>query len=293
MQHRLPFTSLFLSSLLAGPISAQVPSDAAWQEVATILQTRPADGGGYVRYNLPRADLQVRIGDVMITAPLALTGWAGFAGSPDSSTVMGDLVVTEKELHPVIAELAKQSIDVTAIHNHLVGELPHVMYVHFHVFGRANDIAHRLEAVIRLTGTPRPVASAVASPLAIDSAAVFKALGKRGKATGALAQVSFQLVVGTVTMHGRTVAPALGYGSPINILQVSANRAVATGDFAVTASQLQPLLQALAQGGITATAVHSHMVGEQPALYFVHFWGDASLPELLSHLRAAIDAAQR
>ena len=189
--------------------------------------------------------------------------------------------------------MAKQNIDVTAIHNHLVGESPRVMYIHFHVGGAAVDIARRIDLVARLTGTPRPVARPAVAVLTIDSSAVFQALGKRGRASGAFAQVSFLLVPGPVTLHGRTVVPALGYGSPVNILQVSPTRAVATGDFAVTAPQLEPLLRALAAGGITATAVHSHMVGEQPTLYFVHFWGDAPLAPLLRSLRVAVDAAQR
>lgn len=284
---------LILGSLLGQPLFGQVPSDTAWKQIATILQTSPADGGGYVRYNLPRSDLQVRVGDVAVVPSLALTGWAGFAGLPDSSMTMGDLVVTEAELGPVLAELAKQNLDVTAVHNHLVGESPHVMYIHFHAWGAAVDIARRIDLVVRLTGTPRPVARPAVAALTIDSLAVFQALGKRGRANGAFAQVSFLLVPGPVTLHGRTVVPALGYGSPVNILQVSPTRAVATGDFAVTAPQLQPLLRALAAGRVTATAVHSHMVGEQPTLYFVHFWGDAVLADLLRTLRAAVDAAQR
>ncbi len=284
---------LILGSLLAQPLFGQVPADTAWKQIATILQTEPADGGGYVRYNLPRSDLQVRVGDVTIIPSLALTGWAGFAGLPDSSMAMGDLVVTEAELGPVLAELAKQNLDVTAIHNHLVGESPHVMYIHVHAWGAAVDIARRIDLVVRLTGTPRPVARPAVAVLTIDSSAVFQALGKRGRASGAFAQVSFLLVSGPVTLHGRTVVPALGYGSPVNILQVSPTRAVATGDFAVAASQLEPLLRALAAGGITATAVHSHMVGEQPTLYFVHFWGDAAPAALLRSLRAAVDAVER
>jgi hypothetical protein len=284
---------LILGSFAASTASAQVPSDPAWQEVATILQTQPVDGGGYVRFNLPRADLLVRIGDVTVAPALALTGWAGFSGSPDSAMAMGDLVVTEPELRPVLAELAVQKIDVTAIHNHLVGESPRIMYIHVHAAGAATDIARRLDAAIRRTGTPRPVARPVPAPLVIDSAAVFQAMGKRGRASGSFAQVSFLLVPGPVTMHGQTVVPSLGYASPVNIVQVSPTRAVSTGDFAVSARQVQPLLRALAAGGITATAVHSHLIGEQPAVYFIHFWGDAPLPELLRGLRAAVDAAQR
>jgi uncharacterized protein DUF1259 len=277
---------------LAKPAFAQQPLEETWKAVATILQSPPVEAGGYVRFNFPRRDLAVRVGDVGIPAPFALTGWVGFDGTPDSATAMGDLVVTAAELGPVLAELARQSVEVMAVHNHLAGESPQVTYIHFHLTGPAARTAHALDGALGLTGTPRPVMPAATVPVTIDSAAVFTTLGKRGKASGAMAQVGLVLVTGTVTMDGRSVLPALGYASPINLLQVSANRAVATGDFAVTAGQLPHLLTALASNGITATAVHHHLVGEEPKVYFVHFWGDAPLADLLRGLRAAVDATK-
>jgi hypothetical protein len=273
-------------------LSAQQPLDQTWREVTAILQSPPVDAGGYVRFNFPRKDLAVRVGDVPIPAPFALTGWVGFDGTPDSASAMGDLVVTAAELGPVLAELARQSVEVTAVHNHLVGEEPQVTYIHFHLTGPAARTAQALDAALKVTGAQRPVTPAGAAAVTIDSGAVFAALGKHGKASGAMAQVGFVLVPGAVTMHGRTVLPALGYASPINVLQLSANRAVATGDFAVTTGQLPLLLSALAANGLTATAVHHHLVGEEPKIYFVHFWGDAPLTDLLRALRAALDATK-
>jgi len=201
-------------------------------------------------------------------------------------------VVTAAELGPVLAELARQSAEVTAVHNHLAGEEPQVIYIHFHLVGPAARTAHALDAALRLTGLPRPVMPGAAGAVTVDSAAVFAALGEHGKASGALAQVGFVLVPGAVTLHGRAVQPVLGYASPVNVLQVSANRAVATGDFAVTAGELPHLLSALAANGVTATALHHHLVGEEPKIYFVHFWGDAPLADLLRALRAALDATK-
>ena len=283
---------LALTLVLARPASAQEPTDRAWQDVAGILQSPPVDAGGYIRFNFPRKDLAVRVGSVAVPAPFALTSWVGFDGPPDSATAMGDLVVTAGELGPVLGELARQSVEVTAVHNHLAGESPQVSYIHFHLTGPGVRTARALDGALRHTATPRPVPPAPAGVVTIDSGAVFAALGKHGKASGAMAQVSFVLVTGTVTMHGQPVLPALGYASPINVLQLSRTRAVATGDFAVTAPQLQPLLSALAANGVTATAVHHHLVGEEPRLYFVHFWGDAPLTELLRALRAAVDATK-
>src|SRR6266581_545 len=203
--------------------------------------------------------------------------------------MMGDLVLTSPEVRPVLAELARERIEVTAVHNHLLGEEPRLTYIHFHSQGDAVELARRLDRAIALTGTPRPVQPAPSQPLTIDSAAVFAALGQSGKAQGAVAQLSFILVQQQVLLDGRTVTPALGYGSPINLQMVDGSRAVATGDFAVTGPKVDGLLTALAQHGITATSVHSHLIDESPRLYYIHFWADGPLPDVLRGLRAALD----
>jgi hypothetical protein len=158
--------------------------------------------------------------------------------------------------------------------------------------GAPVDLAKRLDAVLRLTATPRPVAAAASVPLAIDTTVVFGGLGRSGRARGSVAQVSYMLVPDKVTMAGMTVTPALGYGSPLNIQMVDAKRAVATGDFAITGPNVAPLLEALARNGITATALHTHMIGESPSIYFVHFWADGSLGDVVRGLKAAVDAVK-
>lgn len=279
-----------LIPLQAARAQASAP---AWDSVAGILQTATTNTGGYHRYNLPRRDLTLQIGDVTVSPALALGAWAGFSGEPGDATVMGDLITTADELPHVLAQLSQEHIDVTAIHNHLVGESPRLTYVHFHAQGRATELAARLNRVIALTGTPRPVPPAGTVALAIDTTAVFGALGQSGHGQGNVAQVGLMLVSGAVTMDGRTVTPALGYGSPVNIQMVSPQRAVATGDFAVTGPHVQRLLTALATSGITATAVHMHMIDESPKIYFIHFWADGPLPRVLAGLRAAVDAARQ
>jgi hypothetical protein len=272
--------------------SAQTPLGAPWDSVGHILQTSGSATGGYYRYTWPRRDVTLRIGDVTVSPTLALGAWAGFSGDATSATVMGDLVLTGGEVKPVLAELARQRIAVTAIHNHLVGEDPKITYVHFHAEGNPVELAGRLDRVLALTAAPRPVAVAAPQPLTIDTALVFNTLGLHGRAQGAVAQVSVVLVPGTVTLHGRTVTPALGYGTPINIQMVSVDRAVATGDFTIPAAKVAPVFEALTSHGITATALHSHLVGEEPKLYYMHFWADASLADVLRGLRAALDAAR-
>lgn len=282
------------SAPLARPVRTQQQSlGAPWDSVARILRAPGTLTGNYYRYNMPRRDLTVRVGDVTVAPALALGSWAGLSGAAADATLMGDLVVISQELRSVLAEFAQQRITVSAIHNHLAGEEPRITYIHFHDQGQVFDMATRLARVVARTATPLPVAPAAQQPVAIDTTTVFRTLGVGGRAQGGVAQVSFNLVPGTVTQHGRTVTPALGYGTPINIQMVNATRAVATGDFSVLGRQVDPVLDALAAHGITATAVHSHLINEQPTIYYIHFWAHGTLPDVLRGLRAALDAARQ
>jgi Domain of Unknown Function (DUF1259) len=284
-------------ALVVGLVGAAVPGQAAcaqsvWDSVATVLQTPATVVGGYHRYGFPRSDLTVRVGDVTIAPALALGAWVGFTDEPHEATMMGDLVVTAAELGPLLAELARQRLEVHAIHNHVVREVPEVVYVHFHGHGAPLDLATRLDRALAKTATPRPVRPAGPQPVRIDSAKVFRVLGTTGRAQGNIAQVGFVLVPGEVRMGGRLQVPALAYNSPVNIQMVDDIRAAATGDFAVLGEKVDALLDSLAAHGIVATAMHSHLIGESPRVYYIHFWGDAPLDALLAGLRAAVDAAR-
>ena len=274
------------------PLRAQSPPPPVWDSVATILQTPVKATGGYYRYNLPRRDITLRVTDVTVSPALALGSWVGFSGEPRDATVMGDLVLTAAEVKPVLAALSQERITVTAVHNHLVGEVPQVTYLHIHARGAAVDVAARLDRVVARTATPRPVAAQRAARPAIDTALVFRTLGKSGTVNGAVAQVGFVLVPGAVTLAGVPLVPAMAYGSPVNIQMVDGSRAVATGDFAVTGDKVAGLLGALTSHGIGATAVHTHLIDESPRLYYIHFWADGELGQVLAGLRAALDAAR-
>lgn len=284
--------ALSLAVLATPTLAAQAPTDPGWQDVGKILQSAPIDGGGYTRFNFPRTDVKLTVGDVAVAPSMLSTAWVGFAGTPAAADVMGDLIILAGELPGVTAALASNGIDIMGIHNHIGNEMPRLNYIHIHAMGNAADIARRLDQVFRSTAIPRPVAAAAPAPVTIDTAQVFNALGKRGKASGAVASLSFMLVQEPVMIGGMTVLPSLGYGTPIVIQQVSPTRAVATGDFSVTASHVKPIVLALAAGGITATALHIHMVGAQPEVYYIHFWGDGPMATLLKGLRGAIDAAK-
>lgn len=283
---------LFVGVFGAPSARAQAGGGAPWDSVGRVLGARVAESGGVYRYNFPRSDLTVRVGDVTVEPGLALGSWAGFAAMGSDTVVMGDLVVTASELGGVLRQLSDDGLAVTAVHNHLVGEEPRIMYVHYEGRGGALALAQKVDRALARTGAPRPVRVSEPRPVAIDTALVFRELGARGRAAGRLVQLGFNLVPRPVTMHGHAVPAALALGTPVNLQLVDGNRVVATGDFTVTAEQLDPVLDALARHGIVATAVHSHLVGESPTLYYMHFWADGPLPEVLRGLRAALDAAR-
>jgi hypothetical protein len=286
-------TIIITTVLLAAASSTQAQTSlpAPWDSVGRILKTSGTATGGYYRYGWPRRDMTLRIRDVTVAPGIALGTWAGFAGEPAAATMMGDLVLTSDELKPVLAELASQRIGVTAIHNHGVGD-PQITYVHYHADGEAVDLATRLDRVLARTKTPRPVTAAAAQPVTVDTALIFGTLGIRGRAQGNLALMSTVLVPGQVRMDGKVLNPALAYGTPINIQVLDQGRAVATGDFSIPADKVAPVLSALTQNGITATALHTHLIGEEPRVYYMHFWADGQLADVLKGLRAALDAAR-
>jgi hypothetical protein len=285
-----PAVALLALSLACPAARAAAQTPAVWDSVARTLRTPAVPSAGYVRYNFPRRDITLRMGRVVVAPALALGAWLGFAGDPADAMMMGDLVLKPEELRAVLAALAEQVVPVTAVHNHLVGEMPRLIYVHVHAQGPAMELAARMDRVLAVTGTPRPVVGSAPAPVTIDTARVFAALG-HGRASGAVAQVSLVLVPVAVTMEGRPLVPALAYASPVNVQAVSATRVVATGDLAVPGPKVFGVVSSFATHGITTTAVHSHLIGETPHVYYIHFWADGPRDEVLAGLRAAVDAA--
>ena len=281
-------------ALISGPAFAQTPAAVPfpWDSLGRVLGTDLASVAGAYRYNFPRADLHVRVGDVIVAPALALVGWAGFATFGSDTVVVGDLVVTTPELAVVLGRLAAEGVAVTAIHNHLAGEEPRLVFVHYMARGPALTLAMKIRTVLAATGTPLPVRTTLPQPVTIDTALVQRELGTAGKASGSVTQLGFDLVTGTVTMDGVTVPAALGLRSPINLQSLSSDRVVGTGDFAVTGDKVDGILKALAQSGITTTAVHSHLIGETPTMYFIHFWADGAPATVLRGLRDALAAAR-
>ncbi|HKC46960.1 MAG TPA: DUF1259 domain-containing protein [Gemmatimonadales bacterium] len=280
--------TILTSLLLPAGLPAQ---QAVWDSVGRALQSTPAPAAGYIRFNFPRRDLTLKMGDLTVSR-LALGAWAGFIGNSKQAMVMGDLVVTQSELLPVEAAIDSQHLAVLGVHNHLTGESPTIMYVHFHGVGPAVELARRLDHVLAKTSTPRGMSGPATAPVTIDTALVFSTLGAKGTASGAVAQLGSVLIKGNVAMSGDTIPPALAAGTAINIQAIATDRFVATGDFAVYQDRVDAVIDALTSHAITASAVHNHMRNENPAIYFIHFWADGAPAVVLAGIKAALDAGK-
>jgi len=268
------------------------PLGAPWDSVGRVLGANGAANAGTVRYNIPRVDLRLRVGDVAVAPALALITWAAFGVMGTDTVVMGDVVTVWAELGTVLHEFADNGIEVMAVHNHLAGEVPRLTYVHYMGRGSAVALAAKVRNVIARTGAPMPVAARPPAPATIDTALLFGELGVSGRVNGDVAQLSFNFVPGGVILGGQPVPAPLAYASPINVQRVTARRVVATGDFTVPGAKVNGVLAALARAGITATAMHSHMVNEEPTLYYIHFWADGTLRDVARGLRLVVDAAR-
>jgi len=287
------------SSIMAGTLAllfaanswcaAQTPAE--WKPVEDAMgrpgQMQPGD---VIRFGMPRKDLQVTLGGVAIKAGLALGSWAAFMRTEHGAMVMGDLVLTEDELGPVMRKLQEGGIEVSAVHNHLIGESPHVVYMHVASHGDAVKMAHAIHDAVALTKTPGPDTGAApaASELGIDQKAVEEALGRGGKVNGGILQFGVPRAE-TITDNGMVVPPTMGVATAINFQPTGGGKAAITGDFVLLGKEVNPVMKALRENGIEVTALHSHMLMEEPRLLFMHFWANDDAVKLAKGLRVALE----
>jgi hypothetical protein len=276
----------------SGVCHAQSPSDAKWKAVEDAMG-RPgqAQPGEVMRFAMPRKDLHVVRGDVAIKPGLALGSWAAFVHTDHGAMVMGDLVLTEDEVGPVMRKLQEGGIEISAVHNHLIGESPRVMYMHIASHGDAVRMAHAVHDAVALTKTPGPdagSAQAATEPLGIDQKAVEEALGRSGKVNGGILQFGVPRAE-NITEGGMVVPSSMGIATAINFQPTGGGKAAITGDFVLLGKEVNPVMKALRENGIEVTALHSHMLMEEPRLFFMHFWANDDAVKLAKGLRAALE----
>lgn len=269
---------------------ASVPDSTDWKAVdQAIGRSGKMQPDNVYKYSMPRGDLRVSVGGVAVKPALALGSWVAFMRQGGSTVAMGDLVLTENEIAPVMNKLQEMGIEQTALHNHLLHESPRIMYMHIHSQGDPVKIGQAVKEALALTKTPpaEPEGSAPASAPGLDTAAVVQALGHSGKLNGGVYQVSVPRAE-RITEGGMDIPPSMGIATAINIQPTGGGKAVTTGDFVMIASEVNPVIKALRQAGIEVTALHSHLLTEEPRLFFMHFWGKDDAVRLAPGLGSAL-----
>lgn len=252
--------------------------------------------GQVYRITFPRSDLKVKVGDFSVAPGLALTSWLGFIKMGHETMVMGDLVLLDSEVGPVVAKLVAANLSLTAIHNHLANEKPNIKYIHISGSGDALQLAAAIKSVLAVTGTPLATTGASAVPGASaasltaagpDWTKVEAVLGKTGKHNGQLLQYSFARKE-ELKEGGMDMPPAIGMATGINF-QMDGTNAGITGDFVLLADEVNPVVKALTESGIAVTAIHNHMLYDDPRLFMVHFWAVGDPEKLAIGLKTALD----
>ena len=242
--------------------------------------------GGVYKISYPRSDLKVKIGDFNVAPGLALGTWVGIIDIGGHTMMMGDLVVLDSEVPKVVNKLMEENLEITAIHNHLINETPTVKYIHYHGMGDAVKLAQEIKAVLQVTATPLTPSAPSTQTKTSDWSKVTTILGT-GKQNGMLLQYAFPRNE-KLTESGMEMPPSMGMATSINF-QMDGNRAAITGDFVMLADEVNPVIKALTQNGITPTALHSHMLKDEPRLFMMHFWAVGDAEKLATGLKAALD----
>src|SRR5712664_3246071 len=274
----------------------QQPAATDWKAVEQALgKAGSMQPGDVYKVSLPRSDLKVTVNGVQLKPALALGSWVAFKNAGDMTTVMGDLVLTEDEVTPVMTKLEEGGVEPTALHNHVLHESPRVMYMHIHAMGDAVKVAKTIHDALALSKTPfaAPAAAPPNQDLGIDTRQIDQIMGQTGKLNGVVFQYSIARAddVTDTAMNGKAeiISPAMGVAQAINFQPTGGGKAAITGDFVLIASEVNPLIKALRDNGIEVTALHSHMLTDSPHLFFMHFWANDDARKLAHGLRAALD----
>jgi hypothetical protein len=281
-----------LTATVAVPARAQeTPGD--YQAVLTTLGRTGDFKDGVLKVNIPRADLKVTIAQRPAPTPLGFGGWVALTkGTGGAEVMMGDLVLTEDEVNPVMSALLENGLEVTALHNHFFWEQPRIFYMHVHGMGSAADLAQRLKPALALI--PKPPAPApgstppAAAPPALDSASLAKTIGYPGEQSGPVYKITIGRPDIKLQDHGATINARMGLNTWAAFAGTDAEAMVA-GDVAMLDAEVNPVLKALRSSGINVVAIHHHMTGTSPTVFFLHYYGTGPASKLAQGVRAAVD----
>jgi hypothetical protein len=290
---------LGMAFLLAAPVEGEAASTLDTKAIEQAIGKPGELKDDVYKISLPRKDLSVSVNGVKLKPGFALGSWIAFEGIGNEAVMDGDLVVTESELGPVLTQLRKEGIEISAVHNHLIGETPRMMYVHVAGKGQAASMAAHLKGALHLTATPLEAAAksgdaskgATEDP-GFDAELIQKELGHQGKVKEGVLHVSVPRPE-PIKMHGAALPPSMGMATALNFQSAGEKKVAATGDFVMVSEEVDRVTKALTEHGILITALHNHLVHGSPDLYFMHFWADDSAEKVAKGLRAGLDAMRK
>lgn len=283
--------AIAVSIVFTAFVQAQQKTPPEWNAIEDALGRKGSvQPGDVFKFSMPRSDLKVTVGGTPIKAGLALGSWLAFKKIGGEAMVMGDLVLLESEVEPVMMKLQQDGIEQSALHNHLLNENPRVMYMHVAGHGEAAKLAAALKDALALTKTPDapPAPASAQQSLGIDTSQIDQALGYQGKNNNGIYQFSVPRAE-TISDMDTEIPPAMGTATAINFQPTGNGHAAITGDFVLLTSEVNPVIRALRDNGIEVTAVHSHMLTENPRLFFMHFWANDDAVKLAKGLHAALE----
>ncbi|SHN79115.1 DUF1259 domain-containing protein [Bradyrhizobium erythrophlei] len=278
-----------IADVFISPAHAQ---EIDWTKVDETLGRKAAVSGDVHRYGFGRSDLSVTLDGVAIKTSFALGGWVAFKPAHGGVMAMGDLVLLESEVNPVMLKLMEGGLEITAVHNHLLRANPATFYMHVGGHGDPVKLASAIRNALAESKTPLIIPASTSPPPAVDldTAQLDQIIGVKGQANGGVYQFGVPRR-DPVTEEGIQLAPVgpMGVATAINFQRTGSGKAAITGDFVLIGSEVNPVIRALRENGIEVTALHSHMLDEQPRLYFMHFWANDDAVKLAKGLRAALD----
>jgi len=261
-----------------------------WAKVEAALGRKATVTDDVHRYAFPRTDLQVAVDGVTIRPALALGGWIAFKPMHGGAMIMGDLVLLQTEINAVMRKIVDNGMEITAIHNHVLRGSPATFYMHVGGHGDAVKLATGIRDALQASGTPMTAPASAPPAVELDTAQIDQIIGVKGQSNGGV----YQLAVprrDPITEGGVQITPPgpLGVNTAIGFQPTASGKAAITGDFVLTGNEVNPVIKELKTAGIEITAIHSHMLTEQPRLIFMHFWANDDALKLARGLRAALD----